>query len=178
MTSEELELAKSVIREAKSFEVIDTPEPTDPTEIIFAWRKTSSTWLDTGGSSTLAPTAYWKARQQGAKGTAVMTILQIAGVEEQDELEAVPTPAPPADAGSAEDATDAPHKMPEITEEQAQEHAFQRLEVDEWGERVLPELALLMAVDRRQDAAEPWIRRRSDRCPSTLEEEACLRRVA
>jgi hypothetical protein len=53
-----------------------------------------------------------------------------------------------------------------------------RLEVDEWGERVLPELALHMAVDRRQDAAEPWIRRRSDRCPLTLEEEACLRRVA
>ena len=53
-----------------------------------------------------------------------------------------------------------------------------RLEVDEWGERVLPELALRMAVDRRRDAAEPWIRRRSDRCPLTLEEEACLRRVA
>ncbi len=34
MTSEELELAKSVMREAKSLEVIDTPGPTDPTEII------------------------------------------------------------------------------------------------------------------------------------------------
>jgi hypothetical protein len=53
-----------------------------------------------------------------------------------------------------------------------------RLEVDGWGERVLPELALLMAAGRRQDAAEPWIRSRSDRCPLTLEEEACLRRVA
>jgi len=53
-----------------------------------------------------------------------------------------------------------------------------RLEVDDWGERVLPELALLMAVDRRQDSPESWIRIRSDRCPLASEEEACLRRVA
>jgi hypothetical protein len=53
-----------------------------------------------------------------------------------------------------------------------------RLDVDEWGERVLPELALFMAVERRQDAPQAWIRRRSDRCPLTWEEEACLRRVA
>jgi hypothetical protein len=53
-----------------------------------------------------------------------------------------------------------------------------RLDVDEWGERVLPELAVFMAVERRQDPAQDWIRRRSDRCPLTWEEEACLRRVA
>ena len=53
-----------------------------------------------------------------------------------------------------------------------------RLDVDEWGERVLPELASLMAVDRRQDSPESWIRVRSDRCPLASEEEACLRRVA
>jgi hypothetical protein len=53
-----------------------------------------------------------------------------------------------------------------------------RLELDGWGERVLPELASLMAVDRRADSSQSWIRRRSDRCPLTLEDEACLRRVA
>jgi hypothetical protein len=52
-----------------------------------------------------------------------------------------------------------------------------RIEVDEWGERVLPELARVMAVERRQDAAQSWIRRRSDRCPLTWDEEACLRRI-
>ncbi len=53
-----------------------------------------------------------------------------------------------------------------------------RLEVDQWGERVLPELALLMAIDRRQEPAQSWTRRRPDGCPLTMEEEACLRRVA
>ncbi|MGP8240921.1 MAG: hypothetical protein ACLQQB_04025 [Solirubrobacteraceae bacterium] len=53
-----------------------------------------------------------------------------------------------------------------------------RLEVDGWGERVLPELAVLMAVDRTQDSAQSWIRTRSVRCPLALEEEASLRRVA
>jgi len=52
------------------------------------------------------------------------------------------------------------------------------IEVDDWDERVLPELALLMAADRRQNSAQSWVRVRSDRCPLTLEEEACLRRVA
>jgi hypothetical protein len=53
-----------------------------------------------------------------------------------------------------------------------------RIEVDEWGERVLPQLACVMAVEGRQDAAQSWIRRRSDRCPLTWDEEACLRRIA
>jgi hypothetical protein len=52
------------------------------------------------------------------------------------------------------------------------------LQVDEWGERVLPELALLMAIDRRQEWAQSWMRRRPEGCPLTMEEEACLRRVA
>jgi len=53
-----------------------------------------------------------------------------------------------------------------------------RLEPDAWGERVLPELAALMAVDRRRDSSQSWVRRRSDHCPLTLDDEACLRRVA
>jgi hypothetical protein len=53
-----------------------------------------------------------------------------------------------------------------------------QLEIDEWGERVLPELALLMAIDRRQEWAQSWMRRRPEGCPLTMEEEACLRRVA
>jgi hypothetical protein len=54
----------------------------------------------------------------------------------------------------------------------------ERLQVDEWGDRVLPELASLMAVDRGQQPAQSWTRRRADRSPATLEGEACLRRVA
>ena len=53
-----------------------------------------------------------------------------------------------------------------------------RLQVDEWGDRVLPELASLMAIDRGQQPAQSWTRRRADLSPLTLEEEACLRRVA
>jgi len=53
-----------------------------------------------------------------------------------------------------------------------------RVDVDEWGERVLPELASLMAAEPGQQSAGSWIRTRSDRCRLTLEEEACLRRVA
>jgi hypothetical protein len=53
-----------------------------------------------------------------------------------------------------------------------------RLEVDQWGERMLPELARVMAAERRQDTAHSWVRRRTDRCPLTWDEEASLRRVA
>lgn len=53
-----------------------------------------------------------------------------------------------------------------------------RLDLDEWGERVLPELATLTAADRGHEPAGSWTRTRADSCPLTLEEEACLRRVA
>ena len=53
-----------------------------------------------------------------------------------------------------------------------------RLDVDEWGERVLPELASLMEADRSHDSSGSWTRTRSDGCPLSLDEEACLRRVA
>jgi hypothetical protein len=53
-----------------------------------------------------------------------------------------------------------------------------RVEVDEWGERVLPELALRMAIDREPESAQSWVRMRSERSPLTLAEESCLRRLA
>jgi len=53
-----------------------------------------------------------------------------------------------------------------------------RLDVHEWGERVLPELASLVAAEPTHESAGSWTRTRSDGCPLTLEEEACLRRVA
>jgi len=52
------------------------------------------------------------------------------------------------------------------------------LEIRLWDERVLPELALIMAYEEWPEPPESWVRGRSDRCPLTLVEEACLRRVA
>jgi hypothetical protein len=48
----------------------------------------------------------------------------------------------------------------------------------EWGERVLPELAALMAAETAHEPARSWVRRRSDQSPLREEEEACLRRMA
>lgn len=47
-----------------------------------------------------------------------------------------------------------------------------------WDERLLPELALIMAYDGWPEPPASWARGRSERCPLTLVEEACLRRVA
>jgi hypothetical protein len=53
-----------------------------------------------------------------------------------------------------------------------------RLGVEEWGERVLPELFRLMATEDTDQFPYSWVRRRSDRCALTLAEEASLRRLA
>jgi len=53
-----------------------------------------------------------------------------------------------------------------------------RLDVEGWGERVLPQLFSLMAVEDTEQLPDSWVRRRSDSCPLTLAEEASLRRLA
>jgi hypothetical protein len=58
------------------------------------------------------------------------------------------------------------------------EHLHPKGDVREWGERVLPELATLMAAEAADEPADSWVRRRTDRSPLRDEEEACLRRVA
>ena len=52
------------------------------------------------------------------------------------------------------------------------------IEIHQWGERVLPDLARLMSGERGSDPMVSWVRVRSDRCPLTRTEESCLRRIA
>jgi len=50
----------------------------------------------------------------------------------------------------------------------------------DWGERVIPELSALMSVEGTPTVvpSEVWVRHRTDQCPLSQEEEACLRRTA
>ncbi len=53
------------------------------------------------------------------------------------------------------------------------------IEVDQWGERVLPDLARLMSSERgSEESSYAWARVRSGGCPLTQPEESCLRRIA
>jgi len=53
------------------------------------------------------------------------------------------------------------------------------IEIDQWGERVLPDLARLMSSEQRsEESAHAWARVRSNSCPLTQPEESCLRRIA
>ena len=52
------------------------------------------------------------------------------------------------------------------------------IEIDHWDTQLLPELERLMSREREPDATSSWARMRSDRCPLTQPEEACLRRIA
>jgi len=52
------------------------------------------------------------------------------------------------------------------------------IEINQWGERVLPELAHLMSIDCESGSPFSSVRVRSDRCPLTQPEESCLRRIA
>ena len=52
------------------------------------------------------------------------------------------------------------------------------IEINQWGERVLPELARLMASDRESGSPYSSVRVRSEGCPLTPPEESCLRRIA
>ena len=50
----------------------------------------------------------------------------------------------------------------------------------DWGERVIPELTALMSTEGTPTVvpARTWTGRRTDACPLSREEEACLRRTA
>jgi hypothetical protein len=52
------------------------------------------------------------------------------------------------------------------------------IEINQWDELVLPELARLMSSDRGSGSPQSLARVRSDRCPLTELEESCLRRIA
>jgi hypothetical protein len=52
------------------------------------------------------------------------------------------------------------------------------LEIKEWEDQVLPQLAVAMARERGPEPPQPWVRMRSERCPLMLADEACLRRIA
>ena len=53
-----------------------------------------------------------------------------------------------------------------------------RIEINQWSERVLPELARLMSSESGSALPYSSVRMRSDHCPLTPPEEACLRRIA
>ena len=50
--------------------------------------------------------------------------------------------------------------------------------IDQWGEQVLPDLTRLMSSERGPEMTPLWARERSDGCPLSQQEEACLRRIA
>ncbi len=52
------------------------------------------------------------------------------------------------------------------------------IEINQWDERVLPELAHLMSSDNGSGSPYSSLRVRSDRCPLTQPEESCLRRIS
>ena len=52
------------------------------------------------------------------------------------------------------------------------------IEINQWSERVLPELARLMSSESGSALPYSSVRMRSDHCPLTPPEEACLRRIA
>ena len=53
-------------------------------------------------------------------------------------------------------------------------------ELPHWGDRVIPELTALMSTEGTPTivASPVFVRRRTDPCPLSEEEEACLRRTA
>lgn len=51
-------------------------------------------------------------------------------------------------------------------------------EIDHWDTQLLPELERLMSSEQEPEASSSWARVRSDPCPLTQPEEACLRRIA
>jgi hypothetical protein len=52
------------------------------------------------------------------------------------------------------------------------------LEIEEWEDRLLPQLGSAMANEREPEPPNSWVRVRSEGCPLMLAEEACLRRIA
>ncbi len=52
------------------------------------------------------------------------------------------------------------------------------IEIDQWGEQLLPDLARLMSSEQGSESTRSWVRERSDHCPLTQAEESCLRRIA
>jgi hypothetical protein len=50
----------------------------------------------------------------------------------------------------------------------------------DWGERVIPELSALMSAEGTPtvEPSQAWVRHRTEGCPLSWEEEACLRRTA